>query len=43
MISSKVTGDLEDQQSYANATNEFDKLMLDKFVALDEEKCQFSY
>lgn len=26
-----------------DAKNEFDKLMLDKFIALDEDKCHFTY
>ncbi len=29
--------------SSANAKAEFDNLMLDKFIALDEDKCQFTY
>lgn len=38
-----MRGDLEDQQSRDNVDAEFDKFMLDKFVALDEDKCQFMY
>lgn len=44
VFSSAVLGDLEDQHSGANSTDkEFDKLMLDKFIALDEDKCHFVY
>lgn len=43
VFSSDVLGDLEDQHSKTNAQEEFDKLMLDKFIALDEDKCQFMY
>lgn len=40
VFSSDILGDLEDQHSGAG---EFDKLMLDKFIALDEDKCHFVY
>lgn len=43
VFSSDVLGDLEDQHSGANSAAEFDKLMLDKFIALDEDKCHFVY
>lgn len=43
VFSSDVIGDLQDQHSPANSAHEFDKLMLDKFIALDEDKCQFTY
>lgn len=45
VFSSKVIGDLEDKlaDSKGDARSEFDKLMLDKFIALDEDKCQFVY
>ena len=43
VFSSDVLGDLEDQQPSGNPKDEFDRLMLDKFIALDEEKCQFTY
>lgn len=43
VFSSDVLGDLEDQHSRVNSAAEFDKLMLDKFIALDEDKCQFTY
>lgn len=41
--SSLVIGDLEDHHSPGKSADEFDKLMLDKFIALDEDKCQFTY
>lgn len=43
VLSSEVIGDLEDQHLRANPSDEFDRLMLDKFIALDEDKCQFTY
>lgn len=43
VLSSDVIGDLEDQHSRDNSAREFDKLMLDKFIALDQDKCQFTY
>lgn len=37
-------GDLEDRSSAgSDAKDEFDKLMADKFIALDEDKCHFTY
>jgi predicted O-methyltransferase YrrM len=43
VFSSDVLGDLEDKMAgdSSNAKSEFDKLMLDKFIALDEDKCHF--
>ncbi|EGY17611.1 hypothetical protein VD0002_g373 [Verticillium dahliae] len=43
VFSSEVIGDLEDEHVHVQVANEFDKLMLDKFIALDEDKCQFTY
>lgn len=43
VFSANVIGDLEDQFPDGNATADFDQLMLDKFIALDEDKCQFTY
>lgn len=44
VFSSKVIGDIEDRLLPGeNPASEFDKLMLDKFIALDEDKCQFAY
>ena len=43
VFSAKVIGDFEDKLSEKDATTEFDQLMLDKFIALDEDKCQFVY
>ncbi|CAK1356363.1 unnamed protein product [Cercospora beticola] len=42
VFSSKVIGDLEDQHA-EKAASEFDRIMLDKFIALDQDKCQFVY
>ncbi|KAI0107238.1 S-adenosyl-L-methionine-dependent methyltransferase [Nemania sp. FL0031] len=42
-FSSDVLGDLEDRMDGGNTKAEFDKLMLDKFIALDEDKCHFLY
>jgi predicted O-methyltransferase YrrM len=42
VFSSDVLGDLEDKHAGA-ASDEFDKLMADKFIALDEDKCHFMY
>lgn len=36
-------GKLSSSDIAAKSTDEFDKLMLDKFIALDEDKCQFTY
>jgi predicted O-methyltransferase YrrM len=43
VMSSDVLGDLEDRIPDGNPKDEFDKLMVDKFIALDEDKCQFMY
>ncbi|GAB1206101.1 hypothetical protein APSETT445_004782 [Aspergillus pseudonomiae] len=43
VFSATVIGDFEDKLPGKDATAEFDKLMLDKFIALDEDKCQFVY
>jgi hypothetical protein len=43
VFSSDVLGDLEDRQPTSDPKDEFDLLMLDKFIALDEDKCQFTY
>lgn len=43
VVSLDVLGDLEDRLPDGNPRNEFDKLMVDKFIALDEDKCQFMY
>ncbi|PIG83989.1 O-methyltransferase [Aspergillus arachidicola] len=43
LFSATVIGDFKDKLPEKDATAEFDKLMLDKFIALDEDKCQFAY
>lgn len=43
VMSSDVLGDIEDRLPDGSAKLEFDKLMIDKFIALDEDKCQFAY
>ena len=43
VFSHTVRGDLEDKSSGGNVDDQFDKLMLDKFIALDEDKCHFMY
>ncbi|KAF2011044.1 S-adenosyl-L-methionine-dependent methyltransferase [Aaosphaeria arxii CBS 175.79] len=48
VFSSTVLGDLEDKKnssttSTTTAKADFDALMLDKFIALDEDKCHFTY
>ncbi|KAJ8110990.1 hypothetical protein OPT61_g6306 [Boeremia exigua] len=44
VFSSAVISDIEDRLAgQGDAKNEFDKLMLDKFIALDEDKCHFAY
>ncbi|KAJ5855518.1 S-adenosyl-L-methionine-dependent methyltransferase [Penicillium soppii] len=43
VFSSDVLGDLEDRQPTSDPKDKFDLLMLDKFIALDEDKCQFTY
>lgn len=43
IMSSKILSDLEDRLPNEHPRDEFDKLMVDKFIALDEDKCQFMY
>ena len=43
VISSDILGDMEDRLPDGAPRDEFDKLMVDKFIALDEDKCQFMY
>ncbi|CAG8143600.1 unnamed protein product [Penicillium olsonii] len=43
VFSADVLGDLEDKQSNLSPKDAFNKLMLDKFIALDQDKCQFTY
>jgi predicted O-methyltransferase YrrM len=43
VFSSDVLDDLEDKHPKSNAADEFDQLMLDKFIALDEDKCHYTY
>ncbi|KAH8423413.1 O-methyltransferase [Aspergillus melleus] len=43
VFSADVLGDLEDKKPITDPKEEFDRLMLDKFIALDEDKCQFTY
>lgn len=43
VFSSDVLGDLQIKGSNSNPKDDFDRLMLDKFIALDEDKCQFTY
>lgn len=43
ITSDAVLGDLEDRKPGGNSAEEFDRLMLDKFVALDEDKCHYCY
>ncbi len=43
VFSSDVMGDLEDKRKEGDPADEFDRLMRDKFIALDEDKCQFMY
>ncbi|KAJ9202245.1 hypothetical protein DTO164E3_3174 [Paecilomyces variotii] len=43
VFSTEVLGDLKDQKPSGSPQNEFDQLMRDKFIALDEDKCQFTY
>lgn len=43
VFSSDILGDLEDKGSDSSPKDDFDRLMLDKFIALDEDKCQFTY
>ncbi|CAG7932755.1 unnamed protein product [Penicillium olsonii] len=43
VFSADVLGDLEDKQSNLSPKDVFNKLMMDKFIALDQDKCQFTY
>lgn len=43
VFSSDILGDLEDKRSNNSPKDDFDRLMVDKFIALDEDKCQFTY
>ena len=43
VMSSIVLGDIEDKLGGGDAGAEFDALMSDKFIALDEDKCHFMY
>ena len=43
VFSSDILGDLEDQRLNTSPKDDFDRLMRDKFIALDEDKCQFTY
>jgi predicted O-methyltransferase YrrM len=43
VFSSQIIGDMEDRLPEYDPRAEFDKLMLDKFIALDEDKCHFMY
>lgn len=43
MSSSDVLRDIEDEQPNNNPKENFDRFMRDKFIALDEDKCQFAY
>lgn len=43
VFSSEVLGDLKDRSPATDPQLGFDQLMLDKFIALDEDKCQFTY
>ncbi|KAE8144627.1 S-adenosyl-L-methionine-dependent methyltransferase [Aspergillus avenaceus] len=43
VFSSNVIDALKDEQQSSDPKAEFDKLMADKFIALDEDKCQFAY
>lgn len=43
VFSSEILDDLKDKYPTKTPRDEFDQLMLDKFIALDEDKCQFTY
>ncbi|PYI29890.1 O-methyltransferase [Aspergillus indologenus CBS 114.80] len=42
-VSSDILDNLADSQTPVLKQDEFDRLMLDKFIALDADKCQFAY
>ncbi|GAD95868.1 O-methyltransferase [Paecilomyces variotii No. 5] len=43
VFSSDILGDLEDKRPNNDPKDDFDRFMRDKFIALDEDKCQFTY
>lgn len=43
VFSADVLGDIEDKKQGNDPKDDFDLLMRDKFIALDEDKCQFAY
>ena len=43
IMSTNVIGDIEDRRPDGDPRSEFDGLMVDKFIALDEDKCHFVY
>ncbi|MCJ1354619.1 MAG: hypothetical protein MMC33_004608 [Icmadophila ericetorum] len=43
VMSSDILDGMEDKLPNGAPRDEFDKLMIDKFIALDEDKCQFVY
>lgn len=43
VFSTEILGSLEGNGQANNAKDDFDRLMLDKFIALDEDKCHFTY
>lgn len=43
VFSAKILGNLKDKSPDNTAEKQFDELMLDKFIALDEDKCHFMY
>ena len=43
VMSSDILGGMEDRLPDGAPRDEFDELMVDKFIALDEDKCEFVY
>ncbi|PSK42164.1 hypothetical protein B9Z65_4078 [Elsinoe australis] len=43
VFSSNVLNDLKDKSPQGDVHRQFDDLMADKFIALDQDKCQFMY
>ena len=43
VFSSKIIGDIKDRCPEGDSAAAFDKLMIDKFIVLNEEKCQYAY
>ncbi|KAF3047609.1 hypothetical protein E8E12_010800 [Didymella heteroderae] len=43
VFSSRILSEIEDKPGRGDTMNRFDKLMLDKFIALNEDKCHFMY